>query len=298
MEGGAIANFTSDVPFRPFTFTMAAVQRPLKGSRISTFYPVKNLPALSTLDSAFQLQEFISLTIRANIHDVSAIVSIPESRSNTEGGSDESTSVFTDEPDGERDARNEFAVDEACWIYEQLRYVVLHASTNSLELTHISSRRLAQDLSHPLITMLQQECTRASCPEMKAGEWMYLCVAHGNDGAMEVSLIFCIYKSSSNTDGRSSNAAPSTTFCIPWTARRRFSTHLERSLHGTRHQHPPFLLAYSDLSSGSTSLNPLIGTLARLPAASGVSLPTLTSITVKSSNRPRLNHHSMLVSSH
>jgi len=53
----------------------------------------------------------------------------------------------------------------------------------------MSSRRLAQDLSHPLITMLQQECTRATCPEMKAGEWMYLCVAHGNDGAMEASLV-------------------------------------------------------------------------------------------------------------
>lgn len=50
-------------------------------------------------------------------------------------------------------------------------------------------RRLAQDLSHPLITMLQQECTRTTCPEMKAGEWLYLCVAHGNDGAMEVSII-------------------------------------------------------------------------------------------------------------
>jgi hypothetical protein len=53
-------------------------------------------------------------------------------------------------------------------------------------------RRLAQDLSHPLITMLQQECTRASCPEMKAGEWLYLCVAHGNDGTMEVLLCMLI----------------------------------------------------------------------------------------------------------
>ena len=51
------------------------------------------------------------------------------------------------------------------------------------------SRRLAQDLSYPLITTLQQECTRASCPEMKAGEWLYLCVAHGNDGAMEVCFV-------------------------------------------------------------------------------------------------------------
>jgi len=48
-------------------------------------------------------------------------------------------------------------------------------------------RRLAQDLTHPLITTLQQECSRTTCPEMKAGEWLYLCVAHGTDGAMEVS---------------------------------------------------------------------------------------------------------------
>ncbi|KAH9059606.1 Mob1/phocein [Lactarius vividus] len=143
-----------------------ALQRPLKGSRISTFYPIKSVPALSTLDSAFQLQEFISLTIRSDIHDVSAIISVPESRTNAEGGPDDSSATPTEDPDGEKDSKSEFAVDEACWIYEQLR-------------------RLAQDLSHPLITMLQQECTRATCPEMKAGEWMYLCVAHGNDGAME-----------------------------------------------------------------------------------------------------------------
>lgn len=60
-----------------------------------------------------------------------------------------------------------------------------HPSTNALT---FSIRRLAQDLSHPLITMLQQECTRVTCPEMKAGEWLYLCVAHGNGGAMEVRL--------------------------------------------------------------------------------------------------------------
>jgi hypothetical protein len=157
--------------------------RPLKGSRISTFYPIKNIPPLSTLDSAFQLQEFISLTIRLNIHDVSAIISIPDSRNNTEGISDDN---INDEADVDRDAKSEFAVDTACWIYEQLRYV------DSVFLSRYNSRRvqrrLAQDLSHPLITMLQQECTRATCPEMKAGEWMYLCVAHGNEGAMEASL--------------------------------------------------------------------------------------------------------------
>lgn len=47
-------------------------------------------------------------------------------------------------------------------------------------LTHKFIRRLAQDLTYPLITNLQLECNRDTCPEMKAGEWLYLCVAHGN----------------------------------------------------------------------------------------------------------------------
>ncbi|KAJ7310098.1 Mob1/phocein [Mycena albidolilacea] len=139
---------------------MALVQRPLRGSRISTFYPVKSLPSLSSLDSAFQLQEYISLLIRLDVHDVDAIVSIP-------GRAAAKQKEKEREADPAEDAKEKTAtVDEACWKYEQLR-------------------RLAQDLSHPLITSLQQVCTRTTCPEMKAGEWLYLCVAHGNDGAME-----------------------------------------------------------------------------------------------------------------
>ena len=49
--------------------------------------------------------------------------------------------------------------------------------------------------------MLQQECTRASCPEMKAGEWLYLCVAHGNEGAMEVSQISFNWPTGVEDDG-------------------------------------------------------------------------------------------------
>ncbi|CAA7268892.1 unnamed protein product [Cyclocybe aegerita] len=149
----------------------AVIQRPLRGSRISTFYPVKSLPSLASLDSAFQLQEYISLLIRLDVHDVEAIVSLPGSSSKDKDSSsvdkekEESEGAKEGDKDAEK-AKSEITVDEACWIYEQLR-------------------RLAQDLSHPLITTLQQECTRASCPEMKAGEWLYLCVAHGNDGAME-----------------------------------------------------------------------------------------------------------------
>lgn len=91
-------------------------QRPLRGSRISTFYPVKNLPSLASLDSAFQLQEYISLLIRLDVHDVDTIVSVPGKSNGKEKVNDGGL-----ESDMEKERRNEVAVDEACWIYEQLR---------------------------------------------------------------------------------------------------------------------------------------------------------------------------------
>ncbi len=84
------------------------IQRPLRGSRISSFYPVKDLPSLSSLDSAFQLQEYISLLIRLDVHDVDTIVAVPGK---------------TEAKDKPSDSEEKVSVDEACWIYEQLRYV-------------------------------------------------------------------------------------------------------------------------------------------------------------------------------
>lgn len=94
-----------------------AVQRPLKGSRISSFYPVKSLPPLSALDSAFQLQEYISLLIRLDVHDVERIVSIPgKSASDSQDGESKA-----EDKDAEKDGNGSVSVDEACWVYEQLR---------------------------------------------------------------------------------------------------------------------------------------------------------------------------------
>ncbi|GJJ08130.1 hypothetical protein Clacol_002338 [Clathrus columnatus] len=137
--------------------------RPLRGSHRDEFYAALDsasskaidgqLP--SSIDSAFQLQEYISALVRADPHNVERIVKIPK----------------RDDKDKERD---ESEVDEYCWIYEQLR-------------------RLALDLTYPLVTKLQECCSRQSCPEMKAGEWLYLCVAHGSGsaGVMEI-LLLCI----------------------------------------------------------------------------------------------------------
>ncbi len=94
------------------------IQRPLKGSRISSFYPVKSLPPISALDSAFQLQEYISLLIRLDVHDVERIVSIP-GKGPSEG--QDNADAKGEDKDGEKDSSGSVNVDEACWVYEQLR---------------------------------------------------------------------------------------------------------------------------------------------------------------------------------
>ncbi|KAF9254820.1 Mob1/phocein, partial [Marasmius fiardii PR-910] len=193
------------------------MQRPLRGSRISSFYPVKSLPQLSSLDSAFQLQEYISLLIRLDVHDVERIIEVPGKTGKEENsGSDSKDSRPTEEnkpEDGSTPAEDkevkekDTTVDEYCWIYEHLR-------------------RLAQDLTHPLITMLQQECNRSTCPEMKAGEWLYLCVAHGNDGAMEqcCAIDYILHTIDSATALLNSPRAFPSRLSIPPTSHRHFSS--------------------------------------------------------------------------
>lgn len=99
------------------------IQRPLKGSRISSFYPVRSLPPLSSLDSAFQLQEYISLLIRLDVHDVEAIVNIPGRGAGAGGAREKEGEGEAEGREGEdrEGGAGGVQVDEACWIYEQLR---------------------------------------------------------------------------------------------------------------------------------------------------------------------------------
>ena len=100
---------------------MTVIQRPLKGSRLSSFYPVKSLPSLSSLDSAFQLQEYISLLIRVDVHDVQKIVSLPGKPANTQDTGTPLEELKNEEKDPDKDGKGDVTVDEPCWIYEQLR---------------------------------------------------------------------------------------------------------------------------------------------------------------------------------
>ncbi|KAJ3539481.1 hypothetical protein NM688_g6354 [Phlebia brevispora] len=184
-----------------------SLPRPMKGARISDFYPVKQVPPLASIDSAFQLQEYISLLIRHDVHDVETIVSIPGRYGKDKEGSDD---MRGENREVDKDNKGDVVVDESCWIYEQLSLC--------------SSRRLAQDLSHPLIATLQQECTRGTCPEMKAGEWMYLCVAHGNDGSMEqcCAIDYILHTLDSATALLNSPRAFPSRLSIPPTSQRHF----------------------------------------------------------------------------
>ncbi len=105
------------------------IQRPLKGSRISSFYPVKTLPPISALDSAFQLQEYISLLIRLDVHDVEKIVAIPGKDQND---TSENGAGKADEKDADKDAAGGVNVDPACWVYEHLRSVLSQTRLESM----------------------------------------------------------------------------------------------------------------------------------------------------------------------
>lgn len=148
------------------------VSRIRKGQKLEDIHPVAGeLPPLQSIDSPFQLQEYLSLLIRLEPYNVDQIVSLPQpmlesskpfSDGNEKGKARDSNDV-TSFPGIEEDAQT---VDTDVWIYEQLRRIVL-------------------DFSTPWLTMLQKDCDKGkkpkSCEAMNADDWMYLCASHGEE---------------------------------------------------------------------------------------------------------------------
>ncbi|KAH8923000.1 Mob1/phocein [Atractiella rhizophila] len=129
------------------------------GTKYQDCYPSTSDAAalnLSQIESPFQLQEYIAYLVRTNPHDVERIIAIPDKAALA--GQDVN-GVERSPEESEAAQEGIPLVDRDVWLYEQLR-------------------RLALDLSHPFVTALQSECQRDRCPEMKAGEWLYLCAAH------------------------------------------------------------------------------------------------------------------------
>jgi hypothetical protein len=82
---------------------------------------------LSSLDSAFQLQEYISLLIRLDVHDVEKIISIPEKTGTHHDIAFQPDESKPEDKEAEKDNKGDVTVDEACWIYEQLRFAPLQS---------------------------------------------------------------------------------------------------------------------------------------------------------------------------
>lgn len=179
---------------------IATASRPLPGSRQHNFYSSNRDTSVASLDSAFQLQEYLACLIQTDPHDIRRIVSLPKSLSTLDDNRGRDRYL------GHEDEKDE-GVDESCWIYEHLR-------------------RLAQDLNHPLITTLQQECSRETCPEMKAGEWLFLCVAHGSGPSVEkcCAIDYILHTLDSATALLNSPKAFPSRITIPPNSHRHFSS--------------------------------------------------------------------------
>jgi hypothetical protein len=100
------------------------------------------LTSLSELDSAFQLQEHLASLITSITCPASSITNFPLDRA--------SCQRLATPPEG---------VEETLWCYEL-------------------TRRLTRDLNVLIVALLTDGCTAASCPEMRASEWQYLCAVH------------------------------------------------------------------------------------------------------------------------
>ena len=67
-------------------------------------------------------------------------------------------------------------VDRSLWLYELTRFLTQHAN----------------DLLVALLTKIDPACSAASCPEMRASEWQYLCAVHETPKAC-CAIDYCIH---------------------------------------------------------------------------------------------------------
>ncbi|KAL9066236.1 MAG: hypothetical protein Q9161_007693 [Pseudevernia consocians] len=67
-------------------------------------------------------------------------------------------------------------IDRSLWLYELTRFLTQHAN----------------DLLVALLTKIDPACSAASCPEMRASEWQYLCAVHDTPKAC-CAVDYCIH---------------------------------------------------------------------------------------------------------
>lgn len=112
------------------------------------------------LDSPFQLQEHI----KALHHEHTRSTADPAT---TVPLTHETAVIIATPPAG---------IDRSLWLYELTRFLTQHAN----------------DLLVALLTKIDPACSAASCPEMRASEWQYLCAVHDTPKAC-CAVDYCIH---------------------------------------------------------------------------------------------------------
>lgn len=118
------------------------------------------LVPLNQLDSPFQLQEHLKALHYEHTRsktDPTATVSLTH---------ETALLIATPPPN----------IDRSLWLYELTRFLTQHAN----------------DLLVALLTKIDPACSAASCPEMRASEWQYLCAVHDTPKAC-CAVDYCIH---------------------------------------------------------------------------------------------------------
>lgn len=110
------------------------------------------------LDSAFQNHEHLIALHYAHTHPTDT-TTVPLTH--------ETALLIATPPDN---------VDRSLWLYELTRFLTQHAN----------------DLLVALLTKIDPACSAASCPEMRASEWQYLCAVHDTPKAC-CAVDYCIH---------------------------------------------------------------------------------------------------------
>lgn len=113
---------------------------------------------MDSLESSFNVQEYLQQLIRKDGSQVYEIVELPDN------------------------------VDKEVWQYEHLRYLNKRKEGDYVLTAY--HRQVCLELSL-LVVALESECTRENCPEMKADGWLYLCAAHPSTQSVKCVRVSC-----------------------------------------------------------------------------------------------------------
>ena len=111
--------------------------------------------------------------------DVERIAALPFER-RAESGRDQAGAGPGEGEEKEMEEEVVPLVSADCWVFEHLRYGVRPRGRQRVQAHALIGRRLCCDLTL-WVVYLQKECSRETCPDMRAADWLYICATHATE---------------------------------------------------------------------------------------------------------------------